>query len=340
MFRSVRTPETFFLALTGSIYTAALLSFAHPRFGSDPLSVGFALDLVFTVPLLAYLLPVRRVGWPLLSLPVLALLGLATVVLLGPARLPFPLRSPETLLIALEAALLGSIGVRAARAWRSAPTEDAVARLRSAARGVIPIGRAADVLAHELAVVYYALLSWRARASVPTDAHAFSYHRRCGYGGIVFALLVLSAAEGAAVHLLLAAWSEAAAWVLTLFTGYGALWLVADYRASLLRPVLLTSGMLRVRTGLRWSIEVPRSGIAGIQRTPPSGKAPVLRAVLFGSPTLWIQLREPTVAHGPYGFSRTVQWIALAPDVPESFTAALASGTAERVRRWGRTSPD
>lgn len=126
------------------------------------------------------------------------------------------------------------------------------------------------------------------------------------------------------MHLLLARWSETAAWGLTLLTLYGALWLVADYRASLLRPVLLTSEVLWVRTGLRWSVQVPRAQIARVQRTRPPEAEPVLQAVLFGSPTLWVQLREPAVAHGLYGLTRTVRWVALAVDAPDLLTAALA----------------
>jgi hypothetical protein len=325
MIQSARKFEICFLLVAGCIYTAALLSFARSGSGSDPLSLGFAVDLALTVPLLAYLLTVRHAGWPLLSLPALALLGLVTVLLFGPAGLPLPFRSPEALLIALECGLVGFIAVRAHHAWRrsSDAATDALERLRLAAREVVPVEPVADALAHELAVVYYALFSWRSPASVPEEAQAFSYHRRSGYGGVVVAVLMLSVVEGAAVHLLLARWSVLAAWALTLLTIYGVLWFVADYRASVLRPVLLTPTLLRVRTGLRWSVQVARFDVAGVERSEPPGTEAVLRAVLLGQPTHWIRLRAPVVANGPYGFKRTVEWVALAVDDAEGFTAAL-----------------
>lgn len=329
MVQSARRPEILFVVLAASIYMAALMSFAHSA-STTPLSRAFALDLALTVPLLAYLLPVRRAGWPLYSLPVLALLGAGTVLLFGPAGISALFGSPEVLLIGLECTLLGSVVIRAARAWRrSSATADPLERLRNAAREVVPLARAADMVAQELAVIHYAILSWRAPTSVPVGARAFSYHRRSGYGGLVFALLVLSVGEGAAVHLLLAGWSEIAAWGATLLTLYGALWLVADYRASVLRPVLLTPELLRVRTGLRWSVEVPRSQLARVQRTRPAAMDPVLEAVLVGSPTLWIELRDPVVAQGPFGVTRVVRWIALAVDAPDQLTTALESGAAE-----------
>ena len=325
MLRSARKFEFLFVILAGCIYTAALLSFAHPGPGADPVNLGFAFDLALTIPLLAYLLPVRRSGWPLLTLPALALLGLGTVLLFGPAKLSLPFRSPEALIIGLECTLLGSVIIRAVRAWRhtSDPAADALERLRTAARKVIPLAPVADLVAHELAVIYYALLSWGTRTSIPADAQAFSYHRRSGYGGIVFALLVLSVGEGTAVHLLLTGWSETVAWGVTLLTLYGVLWLVADYRASVLRPVLHTPDTLRIRTGLRWSVQVLRSQIAHVQRTQPRNTEPVLRAVLFGSPSVWIQLRKPVVALGLYGFTRRVKWIALAVDAPDHFMAIV-----------------
>lgn len=186
MLQSARRTQLLFLLLAGSIYTAALLSFARSGFSADPLSLGFALDLALTVPLLAYVLPVRRADWPFLSLPALALLGLATVLLFGPAGLPLPFRSPDALLIGLECTLLGSVIIRAARAWRrtsDTAAADALERLRAASREVVPLARAADVLAHELALLYYALLSWRARASVPANTRAFSYHRHPATAG-------------------------------------------------------------------------------------------------------------------------------------------------------------
>jgi hypothetical protein len=58
--------------LAAGIYTAALLNFRRGGEIASPLDLALALDLVLTVPLLAYLLPVRRAGWPNIVVPVRA----------------------------------------------------------------------------------------------------------------------------------------------------------------------------------------------------------------------------------------------------------------------------
>jgi hypothetical protein len=109
------------------------------------------------------------------------------------------------------------------------------------------VERAADVLASELAAIHCALFSWRSRAHLPGDARAFSSHKRSGHGGLVFALLVLTAVEALAIHVLPTRWSPVLAWIITALSLYGALWLLADYRASILRPVLVDSNEVWLR---------------------------------------------------------------------------------------------
>ncbi len=81
--------------------------------------------------------------------------------------------------------------------------------------------------------------------------------------------------------------------------------------------------MLTVRTGLRWTARVPRATIAGVDRRAPGGGEKPLRASLIGGPSLWLRLREPVTAEGPYGMTRSVSTIALAVDEPDRFLAAL-----------------
>jgi len=236
------------------------------------------------------------------------------------------LRVLEILLIPLEVALLGSVVWRAARALRlsrSSIAGDPLHQLHSAARGALPWDRAAEVFASEAALLYYAFGAWRTRPHAPAGACAFTQHRRSGHGGIVFALLVLMAAEGVVLHLLLARWSVIAAWVLTIASLYGALWLVADYRATVLRPVLVGADEVWIRAGLRWNARLPRSMITAVQRTPPAEKEECLQLTLLSTPTHWVAFAEPVSVQGPYGFRRRARVLGLTPDAPEEFRRSL-----------------
>jgi hypothetical protein len=346
MLQSVRNPQLLFLALAGGIYTAALLTFARGSELASPLDLGLALDLAITVPLLAYLLPVRRAGWPYLVVPVLMLAGVATVRKLAPAGLPLPEFAFVAVMLGLACAVLVGGVARVARVWRggaggargvagangvdleASAAPDPLERLQLAAREVVPVALVADLIAHELAMIYYALLAWRAAPAAPRGARAFSYHRRAGYGAVVFAIVLLCVAEGAAVHLLVSLWSPAVAWVLTILTLYGALWFVADYRASVLRPVLVTADALVVRTGVRWTAVVPRARIVAVHLARPDTRqrvdGRVLHATLVGTPSLWIELSEPVRASGPYGVAREARWLALGVDEAAELAISLS----------------
>jgi hypothetical protein len=272
---TIRSPAGLFAAVALAVYlTAVVLS---GQLGSLPngrgVAAGVAMDLMLLVPGAYYLLVVRPRRWPVAAVAPVVIAGLAMAALILPAGHRAPLRVAEVVLIPVEIALLSWVVWRAAHGFRTAgttPAADPLARLQVSAGAVVP-GRLAHVVATELAVLYYALASWRARPHVPAGATAFSTHQQSGQGGIVFALLLIVAVEGVVGHLLLASWSAAAAWGATALTGYSALWLVADYRATVLGPVTWDGTSLWLRCGLRWRGSMARAQLTRIARRPLDG---------------------------------------------------------------------
>ena len=188
--------------------------------------------------------------------------------------------------------------------------------------------RVADVLASELAVLFYAFGTWRSTARVPDGAYAFTSHRRSGHGGLIFALVVLTIVEGIAVHLLLASWSTILAWVLTFLSFYAVLWLVADYRATVLRPLLADETEVWIRGGLRWRARVPRDQITAVARTKPDPQECTTSLAFLTTPNLWVRFSEPVLLEGPYGIRRHARCIGLFVDEPAEFQRLLGSQSA------------
>jgi len=335
-----------FVGIVVGIYAAALGvigQFPRLQQHESVVSVALTLDLVVVVPLAFYLLVVLRRGLPIVMLaPVLVLSALAASRVL-PADQQQTLRVLEALAAPVELALIGWIGWRAARALREARRDaaaDPLEQLRRAAFEVTRNGRAASVLASEIAVFWYAIGSWRARAHAPAGTVAFTHHRRSGHAGIVLAFVLVMTVEGLAVHLLLLGWSTLAAWIFTIGTAYGALWLIADYRATVLRPILVSDEDVLVRAGLRCTIQVPMAQITGIGHEKPSLGKESVNLTLLGTPTHWLTLAEPMFAEGPYGFRRRVRAIGMKPDAAEDFDRILDDRSVERAgsRRGGRAA--
>ncbi|HEX4960733.1 MAG TPA: hypothetical protein VF173_07835 [Thermoanaerobaculia bacterium] len=281
MVRSSRLPFFTFGLLAAAVYaTAVTLVRLRPVLRQPELvSSGLLVDLLIVVPLAFYWLAVRRAGWPARTLIPVFLFSLTGAAWVLPDQRETLKRLSEVLSIPAEIGLLTWITVRTVRSLRSASgaaTDDMLERLRQVAREILPVRAVTEAIAFEMAVVYYSLFAWRRRPQSPPGSRVFTYHRKSGYGALGFALLIVTLAEAIPVHLLVARWSSKGAWCLTALALYGMLWFLADYRATRLRPILLEAETLRIRTGLRWTVLVPRAHVVAIHKQPPKSE-PFLR---------------------------------------------------------------
>ncbi len=324
-----RASPLLFVGVVVGVYAAALAVVGYlPHLErARAVEVGLTLDLVVVVPLAFYLLVVRARGLPLVTLaPVLVLSVLAAARVLPPDHQK-PLRVFEALAVPIELGLIGWIALRAASALRKARRDggaDPLEQLRRAALELTRNDQVAEVFASEIGVFYYAIASWRARPHAPEGTLALTHHRRSGHAAIVLVFLLVMVAEGLAVHALLVNWSAPVAWIVTIVTAYGALWLIADYRATVLRPILVSDESILVRAGFRCTVLVPRAWIAGVGRKQPDFGKESLNLTFVGTPTHWLTLSEPMLAQIPYGFRGRVRAIGIAPDAAEEFDRIFA----------------
>jgi hypothetical protein len=333
-------PAVWFLPLAAALYAFCILSLHSQAFALRPdlISGAVTFDFVVSVPCLYWWFMVRKARWPALSLLPVLVLCLLVASLLLPAEHRQPLRLAQYLVVFAEltaVAVVAAKAVGAAKAYRSRAQagggdDDPVELLRFSLRQTLPAERVSDVVADELALVYYALFSWRRRVAPRADEEAFSYHRESGYGSLLLAFTFVAVLELVGAHFLVTAWwGRGAAWVLTGLSLYGLLWLLGFYQAVRLRPVTVGPDSLRVRVGLRWNILVPLSQIEDVLQSvpgqPPPTAADYLRAVALGEPQFIIKLREPLTARGLYGSSRRVRALGVAVDDPAAFKDALTA---------------
>ena len=308
--------------LTATVLGAELATLPH----ADRIALGITLDLALVVPAAYYWLVVRPRGWPVAGVLPIVIAGVVAAGLVIPAMHHDVVRAAERLLLPAEAMVVGWIAWRATRAARAAGAAhdaDPLTTLQAGAAAVIP-GRAAAVIASELGVLYYGLAAWRARPHAPPGAESFSTHRTSGHGGLVFALLLITAVEGVVVHVLLANWNAAVAWIVTALTVYGALWLLADYRATVLAPLSWDGTTLRVRCGLRWRARLANAQLRRIARAPTDGAGDAQSLTFLADPNVWIECVPPAELHGPFGLRREATWIGLSVDDADRFRTVIA----------------
>jgi len=174
----------------------------------------------------------------------------------------------------------------------------------------------------EFALVYFAFGGWFKKFVNPDSNNLpFSYHRKSGYAAILGIIMMVLLAETAALHLLLQIWSKVAAWIFTGLSMYSLLWLLGDYHAIRLHPIVLSRNALFIRTGLRWRATIPLADIAAIQKFNARAKRTkdYLGLAVFGDPRFVIHCKQPVLVQGLFGIKREVCRIGLTVDDEKVF---------------------
>jgi hypothetical protein len=328
-----RTSLLLFLCFVTMVYAAALVvaSRLSSIESAGVVAIAVTIDMVVLVPLAFYFLFVRRAGHSIVRLAPVVVVSVLVASIVLPSDHHRALHFIEAIVVPAEFGVLGWIIWRTGKALREARNSvalDPLEQFRSAAFGLLRNSRVAGVFASEIGVFFYALGAWRSAPHQIAGTASFSHHRRSGQAGIVVGFVMLLLVEGFAVHLLLSMWNSVAAWIFTLSSAYGALWMVADYRATVLRPILVGQRRVLVRAGLRYTVDVSRSKIKEICRTHPGFGREALSLKLIGPPTHWIIFSEAVYAQGPYGTSRRIRAVGIQPDEAHELELALASGPA------------
>ena len=294
---SFALPALAIVALSMVVFRSAAYA-RHP----DVLAWAFTFDLTITIPLLYYVLFIRDGLKPVATLiPVVVICALIARAVVPHDQQQF-LQQLKYLTLPLDLIALFLVA-------------------RSLARGRGSGNSAVDrLVASELAILRYGIASWR-----KPDAPGFTVHKRNDWATIVVCFIVAIVAESIGVHLLVQQWSPTVAWVIAGLDLYGILWLLGDYHALRLLPTTIENGMLHLRYGLRWTADIPLANIAAVKPAPSDWKRKgVLKIAILDEPRLLIELREPVTAYGLAGLKRKVDAIAILPDDPAAFEAALA----------------
>lgn len=330
--QDLRTPAFLLLALGVYVFAWSVRPLLPVLDGGARVSVGLTLDLTLVVPGLFFALVARPRRWSPASVAPLVVLGLVAAHLAVPAEHRASQELVRGLPMVLELALLAWIGsrtlaaLRRLRAERGTGALDARRTIREVARAVVGRNAAAEVLAFELAVLYYGLVAWRAPLA-PADGGRFTAHRRNGYTQVVIGLVMVMACELFAAHVFVQTlWNEAAAWTLTALGVYGVVWFLGDWQALRRRPIELGPEALELRVGLRWDLTIPYRRIRSLRRlTGIVRKGPGLDVSVLGSPTFELQLSEPVEAVGVYGRRKSADTVRFQVDDPEELETRLAA---------------
>lgn len=323
----------FAILVAGADYAALQVSAQFPQ-EESAVALGVALDLTLTIPLLYYFLVIRKSNKSWLAvLPVFFLGTLAGKYLL-------PEQSIFELLVyiapVLEAGLLLFVLFKLRtlakhyRAYRQTEFHWMDA-LRNALAAAIGESRLVDLLAMDVGMIGYAFAF---RKPKPQRFTAFTYHKDSSLKALVIVFSLLLLLESSLTHMLLALWSETAAWIATVSSLYTIVILIGYYNSVKHSPILVTDDLLYLRIGFSSHARIEKRNIASIKRLPLSyeekhDKHAFYAFVLMEQPQLELTLHEPVVLHGPLGRKTKVGRVLVKVDDLVNFCKALEEGKSE-----------
>lgn len=293
------------------------------------LSLGITLDIVFGIPLLYYAFVVRKNIMPHSSVVFVGILSvlLAKAVLpaaqhtwLGYIQLAFPL---------VELVLAGYVIVKTrtlihAYQQERKKTPYAIDAAEGALSSVLQkkLSLPIHIAVMEVQVLYFSIVGWWKKFSAEgVNGTVISYYRSNGYPAIMAALIMVAAIEIVGVHFLLMQWNKLAAWIASGTSIYSLLWLLGDFHAQRLHPIIVTESDIHIRSGMRWKADIPKTIVLSVKRaiSADTQSEGYINAAATGSPSLTLRLATPVLFRGPFGIKKRVSVVGIAADsLPEA----------------------
>ena len=324
--RSQRVSLIAFCVLCLALYVYGIAS--APRIPGHIEGIALPLDFMAGIPLGFYLLVVRPRGLTLLSVIPVIWVGYALSALaLGSADAGI-LPALLSALIPVELAIAGRECLKITRTFRTAKatSPDPMIWFRKTMLSLVRKDAAANMMAAELSVWHYALLSWRKKPYALPGERTFSYHNVGGYMNMMLGLALAFPAEIVAVHLLVSQWSVPAAIVVTALSVYAAIWLVGDARARMLRPIAVGEGSVRLECGIQMEAIIPVSNIETVafsdSEIGPIEESDRLNYGTFYRPDAWLVTKSPVEVRTLLGTKR-VRAIGVSVDDSKAFVATI-----------------
>ena len=328
---------TLLLILTGLVLTVEWWAASFIAASPSPtlLATAISVDIIVGLPVLFYLFLVRpgHVSKAYLSLV------FAGAVLLAKGLLPAEHESVliwlEYVLPLVELAIIAYLVFQARairRAYRvlrpsTVYASDAAAQAVAEVVGTALVFRLAIT---EAQLFYYSVVGWFVsfRPTQP-DHRPFTIHRRTIYPVILVFFTFIMALETLGIHLLIAHWTVIGAWIVTALSIYTFFWILGDFNAIRLHPIVVTEDDLHLRVGLRWRAVVPRQAIVSLSKISRQDAAnkEILRLILIGEPNCLLELDREITFYGLFGRTRTEHRVVLAVDEAAELIQALAQET-------------
>jgi len=221
------------------------------KLNPDNLAIGITFDLLLTVPFIYFLL-IRKTNIPKTTVVPFLILGVVLCSIILPSENQQYLNLFKTWILPIvELSVLSYViyNVRKGiKHYKLSKTEsfDFFTTLKNTCYEILPKGVVIPVVT-EIAVFYYGFLYWKKRE---LNENEYSYHKDSGTITLLIAIIFIVAIETIVLHILLAKWSNIAAWILTFLSIYSGFQIFGFLKSMFKRPISIENDRLYLRYGI------------------------------------------------------------------------------------------
>ncbi|MFS0824408.1 hypothetical protein [Bacillus sp. 1P02SD] len=330
------------LLVLGSNYTIMVIQPFEPV--TDTLILASLFDLTIVLPLFFYLFVVRSRLSTITLLPVV-IAGFWFAYFIVPHHdivifeyVKYGIFALEGLFIAIELFLAAILFRKIPTLYKNYKRQKEIdyyypTTMRMAMNKTFGQRKLIDILVYDFSIFYYGFFSWKKKWEARKHIHTFTIHTNSGYFGLFIMLVHAMVIEVIGIHFLIAHfWSPTAAWIFTALDLYALLWIIADFQAVRLSPLVIKDHKLLAQVGIRREIVVDLRTIKSIQPTITGKKerarekqsfAITLPNVFEEDPQFEIELTEPALANLPFGIKKEMTKLYVTVDDKEAFLQVI-----------------
>jgi membrane protein YdbS with pleckstrin-like domain len=339
---AVKKPKLLLYAfLVSLILLTNYILYRTSVFGPVPEGAAFGslLDLLIILPLMTYLLIIRK-RYSLKYLGIVVLTGFAAAYFIIPQQhlskysfLPYLLMMSEGAFLLFELYIAFTIITtltKLLKEYKKLAKKNSffLFNIRTVVDNNLPGNTAAKVLVSEFSMFHYSLFSWKKKLKIE-HGQPFTYHKKTSVNAVYIMIIHAIAIESIGLHYFLHSWNAIVSYILLFLNIYVIIFFLAELQATRLTPFLLTEAHLLLQTGFSKSMHLPLSKIKEIkyydgpetfsrkeQTDLYDARVPDL---IQEKPMFEITLNEPHDVHFMYGLKRKVNRIVLNVDAPDVF---------------------
>ena len=218
---------------------------------SNSLAIGITFDLLLTVPFVYFLL-IRKTNIPKTTVVPFLILGIIICSIILPSENQYYLNLFKIWVLPIvEISILSYVIYNVRKGIKhynlnKTKSFDFFTTLKNTCYEILPKGVVIPVVT-EIAVFYYGFINWQKRELKENE---FSYHKDSGTITLLIAIIFIVAIETFVFHILLAKWSDLAAWILTFLSIYSAIQIFGILKSMFKRPISIENDKLYLRYGI------------------------------------------------------------------------------------------